>query len=31
MAAADQAMYRVKTKHGNDFCFFDESLDNHGQ
>jgi diguanylate cyclase (GGDEF)-like protein/PAS domain S-box-containing protein len=29
MAAADQAMYRVKTKQGNDFCFFDGSVDNH--
>jgi diguanylate cyclase (GGDEF)-like protein/PAS domain S-box-containing protein len=29
MAAADQAMYRVKTKQGNDFCFFDGSMDNH--
>ena len=28
MEAADQAMYRVKTKQGNDFCFFDEGLDN---
>jgi len=25
--AADQAMYRVKTKQGNDFCFFDEGPD----
>jgi diguanylate cyclase (GGDEF)-like protein/PAS domain S-box-containing protein len=24
MNAADQAMYRVKTKQGGDFCFFDE-------
>ena len=29
MAAADQAMYRVKAKQGNDFCFFDGSIDNH--
>jgi len=30
MAAADQAMYWVKTKQGNDFCFFDEGLGNKG-
>ena len=27
MEAADQAMYWVKTKQGNDFCFFDEGQD----
>ena len=29
MEAADQAMYRVKTRQGNDFCFFDEGLGDH--
>ena len=29
MEAADQAMYRVKTRQGNDFCFFNEGLDKH--
>jgi len=28
LAAADQAMYRAKTRHGNGFCFFDEGADN---
>jgi diguanylate cyclase (GGDEF)-like protein/PAS domain S-box-containing protein len=29
MDAADQAMYRVKTRQGGDFCFFDESPGNY--